>query len=65
MAVVDVLERDPRPLNMRSDSKYVVEGIKQLALSPCWDIVANGDLWQRAYVSLRARTSNAAVKVTK
>eukprot|EP00973_Karenia_brevis_P004818 662498-Karenia_brevis.AAC.1 len=37
MAVLRILETDPRRLDIRSDSEYVVEGCSKSWSAPCWD----------------------------
>ena len=57
-AIIDTVERDRRPLEIRTDSKYCVTGLERLsALVP----KENADLWAR----LKAAMAGADVLVTK
>lgn len=54
MAVIAVLQRDPRPVEIRTDSKYVINGFRS-CLAPSSPGTHNADLWDLLSGELRKR----------
>ncbi|CAE8611672.1 unnamed protein product [Polarella glacialis] len=66
MAVIVVAEQEPRAVIVRTDSKYVRNGVQHNLAGwreSGWRGVCNADLWQRLDDALRART--ASFRTTK
>ena len=62
LAVLRVLETDMRPLDIRTDSKYVLDGCAKLlhtSSTIVWLDVVNGDLWAKVDGCLRARAAES------
>eukprot|EP00660_Eupelagonema_oceanica_P002310 gene2310-15447_t len=65
-AVIRILEREPRRVEIRTDSRYVLDGLAHRAerRERRWAQVANADLWQETDALLEARAAGD-VRFTK
>jgi ribonuclease HI len=67
-AVLYVLEIETRPVHIKSDSKYVVQGVLKHRFAWCalgWSRVANAVLWQKVHALLQSRTSEVTISKVK
>ena len=68
LAVIRVLEIEPRPLHIKTDSQYVLDGCRQhrfVWAAAGWRKVGNADLWKWLHALLEARPGHFAISKVK